>query len=458
MSKEAENPHQNSKRKKPYCNWLIEHASPDYIVNDPDNLFDQQIPVPSSLSPSTTSLPVTNARATSKLVIDPNITGNANFSTVTSTVASQGQSFPSRTKISSDASLSDTTACSVDRTELDKNKKSIEWNSRTLDSIAIKESFPEPVTNPDVDLNNDTTRIRNEIRHLSEKPEQPSSATNRDYINHFYYNHHRFSGSHAFARSQSPGVDLLHHNFHVNGMKHFIPNLAVFGRMRSNPGYFPGLRYLRNCHLTRQLDPRLFASLDASKFVRFVNRFPFVDPFADWFLKHHRNLLNSRGESLKLLRNGFDVSVNSYNEMHTTVANNTINHSVIDNDIFNRQFPIKIPTAGRNQVISDSKSSNQCKCQYCHKTFGRPWLLQGHLRTHTGEKPFQCLLCGRAFADRSNLRAHAQTHSTVKKYKCNTCNRTFSRLSLLAKHKLSCPGMMRPEVERWESEGWPNGC
>jgi ribosomal protein L37AE/L43A len=39
-------------------------------------------------------------------------------------------------------------------------------------------------------------------------------------------------------------------------------------------------------------------------------------------------------------------------------------------------------------------------CPHCGETFHRAWVFKGHLRVHTGERPYACPVCQRAFADR----------------------------------------------------------
>ena len=61
------------------------------------------------------------------------------------------------------------------------------------------------------------------------------------------------------------------------------------------------------------------------------------------------------------------------------------------------------PASGQN-------SSRKLFCSYCHKEFSKSFDLAQHVRSHTGEKPYQCLICGRGFAQKSNVKKHMATH------------------------------------------------
>lgn len=64
-----------------------------------------------------------------------------------------------------------------------------------------------------------------------------------------------------------------------------------------------------------------------------------------------------------------------------------------------------------HNVILQPARSNRVKkrvCHICSKGFYDNNQLSKHIRTHTGEKPFQCNECGKAFSDSANLGHHLQ--------------------------------------------------
>ena len=78
-----------------------------------------------------------------------------------------------------------------------------------------------------------------------------------------------------------------------------------------------------------------------------------------------------------------------------------------------------------------------CPYENCTKEFSSRWSMTRHIRTHTGERPFQCAVCGKEFVQKCSLKRHEQTHSQEKQWICDIpqCGKRFKLKEYLDVHK-----------------------
>uniref|UniRef100_A0A8C5TTP0 C2H2-type domain-containing protein n=1 Tax=Malurus cyaneus samueli TaxID=2593467 RepID=A0A8C5TTP0_9PASS len=71
------------------------------------------------------------------------------------------------------------------------------------------------------------------------------------------------------------------------------------------------------------------------------------------------------------------------------------------------------PTSCVNASVGKSKKSGKYICKHCGRDCLKPSVLEKHIRSHTGERPFPCTTCGIAFKTQSNLYKHRRTQTHV---------------------------------------------
>lgn len=122
---------------------------------------------------------------------------------------------------------------------------------------------------------------------------------------------------------------------------------------------------------------------------------------------HDSNLQSNETNSLQLLQKRAEEVLDSASQSFTT-------GSLIDELSYRTG-------AFFNDGPTDDPALKH-RCRFCGKIFGSDSALQIHLRSHTGERPFECKVCRSRFTTKGNLKVHYQRHTETGEFTSDSKN------------------------------------
>jgi len=90
------------------------------------------------------------------------------------------------------------------------------------------------------------------------------------------------------------------------------------------------------------------------------------------------------------------------------------------------------------------------ECKHCKKSFRHTSTLKDHMNVHSHQNPYTCSVpgCGKQFANKPNLKRHERTHTGEKPFSCSICGQTFSQSSNCKSHEMSHSGQATRKLRK----------